>query len=687
MGRRAFARTLAALAVAVVSGGVSSGVAFASECPNEVRREEQNATYLPDCRAYEMVSPLDKNGSDVTGNGKNVQASVSGERVSFTALSGFGDTGGSGLVGYTQYLSEREEGKGWVTHGVTPTPAHESFQFIAGVTAVFLFSETMDKAAVEAYDLPGATDDISHGVNYYIENTADRSLETVTKPLAGPVGPFDFEEAIAGIAGDESVVTLEAEADLLPGLPEGKKLYEWNRGILSVAGILPDGTYPTGGSGAPLNPSPFAKFENEQTVSRDGSRILFAAPVDGSKPEQLYLRRNGTETVWVTQSEASTPDPEPQGVNFLEMSPDGTKVLFSSSDRLTDSDPGGAGAGLYLYSDSPDPEAESNLTFIGRVSELRGVAGMSEDAKRIYFYKASEASSGRGEYLWDEGALHRVYEGGQALTSNADTEDGEAVELSADGRDMAFLSREKLTEAPTNGHHVMYVYDEPTESLRCVSCPASGAQSDAEIEPHATKASVTVDLPLRPRFLSANGRYVFFSTDDALVQSDTNKLYDVYEYDTQTGAVSLISSGTGDAGSWLVASGAEGNDVFFTTRQQDLAQDTDTLVDLYDARIGGGFPQPVPVTGGCVGDECQGVPSAAPSFDTASGFTGLGNVVHPLLGKAKPKALRRGQKLKRALKACKRKKGKKSRRRCEAQARRRYGAHKASKSTSRGVRR
>jgi len=82
------------------------------------------------------------------------------------------------------------------------------------------------------------------------------------------------------------------------------------------------------------------------------------SPASGPGEPQLYIRRSGTSTVWMSQSEASTPDPEPHNVTFQAMSPDGSKVLFTTTDKLLDSDPGGANLGLYMYTDSPNPETE-----------------------------------------------------------------------------------------------------------------------------------------------------------------------------------------------------------------------------------------------------------------------------------------------------------------------------------------
>jgi hypothetical protein len=147
--------------------------------------------------------------------------------------------------------------------------------------------------------------------------------------------------------------------------------------------------------------------------------------------------------------------------------------------------------------------------------------------------------------------------------------------------------------------------------------------------------------PFFQRYMSSDGRYVFFTTSQSLLPQDTNGLPDVYEYDVDTGELKLISSGTGESGSWFEDASANGSDVFFLTAQKLTGWDTDTLTDLYDARIGGGYPEPPALPVPCDGDACQGIPSAVPSFNTASGFTGLGNARPPVASvkkaRAKPK--------------------------------------------------
>jgi hypothetical protein len=119
------------------------------------------------------------------------------------------------------------------------------------------------------------------------------------------------------------------------------------------------------------------------------------------------------------------------------------------------------------------------------------------------------------------------------------------------------------------------------------------------------------------------------------VPQDTNGTDDVYEWEaagtgscqTAGGCVYLISSGRSGSPSHFLDASASGTDLFLLTRQQLLPQDTDGNLDVYDARIGGGFPQPPPATQPCTGEDCHGQPPAAPGVPTAASVTffGAGN--------------------------------------------------------------
>jgi hypothetical protein len=77
-----------------------------------------------------------------------------------------------------------------------------------------------------------------------------------------------------------------------------------------------------------------------------------------------------------------------------------------------------------------------------------------------------------------------------------------------------------------------------------------------------------------------------------------------------------------------------GSDVFFLTSGQLVPQDTDSAGDIYDARIGGGFPETGLPPAWCVGDACQGpLSNPAPLLVPASAtFSGPGNITSSSAG-------------------------------------------------------
>jgi hypothetical protein len=165
-------------------------------------------------------------------------------------------------------------------------------------------------------------------------------------------------------------------------------------------------------------------------------------------------------------------------------------------------------------------------------------------------------------------------------------------------------------------------------------------------------------------------------------------------YVWHNGEVHLISEGTNPQGvenkeegkvtnsfsssSAPAAMSASGSDIFFSTGSPLVGQDTDVLRDIYDARVGGGFPAPA-AEPSCSRGACQ-KESSLPSFGsaTSSSFAAEGNLTAPAISVApsmesKHAPLTEAQQLAKALKACKGK-PKNKRAACESQARRKYKA-------------
>jgi hypothetical protein len=142
--------------------------------------------------------------------------------------------------------------------------------------------------------------------------------------------------------------------------------------------------------------------------------------------------------------------------------------------------------------------------------------------------------------------------------------------------------------------------------------------------------------------LSDDGRYVFFSTAEPLLPEDANGKSDAYMFDAESGLARLLSSGHSTSDSYFMDASRDGRDAFFLTRERLVGWDVDTAYDLYDARVGGGFPEPLRPPPPCSGDACQGPPGLSPAAGSAGTalFRGNGNVQQR--ARKRTRACRRG---------------------------------------------
>ena len=145
------------------------------------------------------------------------------------------------------------------------------------------------------------------------------------------------------------------------------------------------------------------------------------------------------------------------------------------------------------------------------------------------------------------------------------------------------------------------------------------------------------------RVLSHDGNRLFFESLDSLSLADTNGVVDVYQWEAlgtggcdessaafsaqNDGCISLVSSGKSPKPSTFVDASPSGDDVFFSTAESLVGQDTDNLVDIYDARVQGGLPGPTVPRAQCEGEACQPALEAPNDPTPASeSFQGAGNV-------------------------------------------------------------
>jgi hypothetical protein len=219
------------------------------------------------------------------------------------------------------------------------------------------------------------------------------------------------------------------------------------------------------------------------------------------------------------------------------------------------------------------------------------------------------------------------------------------MQVSPSGSFMSFVTSNHVAQSQYEnaGHMEMYTYEADTGRVICVSCVPSGA------------APVSNAVASQDGLFMTNAGHAYFSTEDALVPTDTNHSEDVYEY--VEGRPQLITPGTGDtvhaAGSGipgldttaetagLIGVSADGRDVYFGTFQTLVPSDHNgNFYKIYDARTAGGFTSPPPPQPCNAADECHGAgssPDATPTNGTSAGLGSSGNVAQPQKESKKPK--------------------------------------------------
>jgi hypothetical protein len=635
---------------------------------------------LADGRVYEQATPIAKNGANASGWAGLLKAAPDGSAVSYFITGGGSGEGGGGQE-FPTYAADRI-GEEWQSKAFLPSSSFGERAKVSG------WSEDLKRDYVLVWNS-------GTPATFYVQNLADGSLEEIAsglKPSAGANSPSVF---YAGASTDGQKVLFESKSALTPEAMEGvSNLYVWDREshVLSLISVLPDESSPPSGAFAgpynwpsiePKEGGAAASFftQDMHVLSEDGETAFFTT----SNVNQLYARTGiggespSTVQVSATQkTNGSGPngrDPKgPKKAAFMEATPDGRYVFFTSQEELTnDATTGTAdqGSDLYRY----DTESGELIDLAPDSSDANGaeveaLIGASADGSYAYFVAngvldegASKgincASPGWGGgqcniYLWHEGTVSFVSRvgGGEAngglnwLTTplvGGNNRGMKTARVSRNGKALSFVTSLSPTSYDSEGKPELYRYD-TEEGLECVSCnptgaPAVGGATLQDIEPGFLK-------PTRPnsfliRNLSADGNRLFFETTDKLVASDTNgelgcakgKCQDVYEWEADgsgscegkaqdSGCLYLISTGESNEPSYFADASASGDDVFFFTRQSLVRQDTDQLYDVYDAKVGGGIASQnaAPPTS-CEGEACRPSTSTAPAASTAASAT------------------------------------------------------------------
>jgi hypothetical protein len=633
---------------------------------------------LPDDRKPELVSPADKRPQGavrtILSIGLKYQAAEDGSALFYPILNGLLDSSAGGEV---QYLARRG-GAEWTSAQVTapalvPSPVAQNVQ----TSLIHYLSPDLSCGLIESFepltgDTPAA--DVELGVTnlYRINPDGSHTLVSNTVPSNPTLEPRETSYEAAGMSADCSRAYFWSEYKLLPG---ASGLYEWDEGTLRDAGLLPDGTVaakPTSFGGKP-RPAWAGGERLVNAVSRDGRRLSFSATSDEGKDEgetAVFMREDGAGTVDASQTTTAT---APLGARYEMASKDGSHLFFSANYGLTPDPSAGPSNGKCapaahvgdavpcdLYSYDAESEALTDLSVDTNPADIQGavvegVLDASEDGSDVYFAALGQLIPGQGNtykqnlkgegfanvYLSREGQLSFVgilvkadLKG--ALARSVGNPSEWVAQATSDGKHLLFVSRANVTGYDSSGAPEAYLYSAESGKAVCVSCRPDGkpSLSDPSDRPIAIVTGAQPEQTIFPRSLSDDGSRVFFTMRDVLAPGAIAGNLNIYEW--ERGQVYLLNNGEGDAS--FIGSSASGDDVFIATPKQLDPHDTDFVRDVYDLRVGGGFPAPAepPVPCDPAQDQCQGAPGTPPpaSPSPSVSFTGPGNP--PLAAPEKP---------------------------------------------------
>ncbi len=628
----------------------------AETCPNTEYRTGLSAN-LPDCRAYELVTPAETNGvtPDALGNGGTAgsgfnnwltppRGSAAGERVSYFTIGTLPGFEGNGLL--DGYRAQRAPGEhpetGWSNESFGPTfreagpdlllqPSQQSVasdqlysfwrirpaESFPGTLAEGVYMRTpsgfeplgkgtlaSDLNAESRYLSPGGAHAIFNSSAHLEEEAAPAGTGTVYERAAG-----SDTARVVSIKPDGSSFGAGEAAGYVAATEDGTAI------AFKVGGAL---YLHRGGQTTQVasGPNTFAG------LSEDGRRVFYTATTAGEPTPATLFACDLQEGPCAGPGAHAPVQIGPSSI-FVHVSAGGTRAFFTSETSLTGGEENEAGekaeaAKRNLYAWDVESEATHFIAQLdpSDFDSFDGNVSIALDA-------------------W----IHAINPGSTSGRNRSPTAS------SPDGGAFVFQSHAQLTTYDNEGHGEIYRYapsSEAGERLTCVSCDPSGGPASGD-------ALLTNSRGVHDTTVIANvtddGEEVFFQSPDRLLPEDANDVQDVYEWRAKGadacerggGCLALISSGQGEEDSYLYAMSADGDDVFFRTRERLVGQDVPGSPSIYDARVDGGIPD-LPAAAPCQGDACQGngaPPPALPAPTTRAGNNG--NAEEPVSRCAKGK--------------------------------------------------
>jgi hypothetical protein len=605
------------------------------------------AAGLPDNRAYELVTPVDKGAAEDLFAGASLNGEFTNPNVGYASESG------------DEFVLETYSRFG-------PFPAAERGAYLFSRSLVGWTNTSLASPTLGVQDLESMVFDTSDpsqvAINEFVgsrSSVAGAAMTTLLGPAGGPYvtvhadspvhteAEYTEETEFEGASRDLSTVVLESKNHALApgasGQDDGSDaLYEYSGGELQLVNVNNEGSL-LNRCGAVLGLSHNAGARYG-AVSADGSRILFTSPDpyasgtecwDGANTNspQLYLR-SGASTIEVSAAEKGFVDPSCSPhrtpcypAYYVGASEDDSRIFFVTRGWLTASHPAVHDLELYEY----DTES-GRLTRISAGeegspgatagAEVFAVPAVSGNGSAVYFLARGRLTGNAPAtsaplldlYRYDTATASTTYvatvedndypvtaisgwagSAGLALSPTLSwytTPDGRYLLFATDTEPTGYSNDEakpgecpRLGGAAAKGHcREIYRYDADTGGLACISCDPSG-QAPRSNAGFAELAGSETDPSAGPvRAISDDGAYAFFSSADPLVPQAENDTLNVYEW--HEGRISLISGGESPYPSFFVGMSADASNVFFGSHANLIPWlDTESQGNLYDARI------------------------------------------------------------------------------------------------------
>ena len=616
---------------------------FPPHCPNETLRQETNSSFLPDCRAYELVSPSNA-GSTVLEPGQAPSASFAENPARFAFFGIFGELPGSGYApnstGNT-YVSTRTP-TGWVTRyvGVRGYEHYGARRFggeyepspstLLGSSSLERFVDLLEPGEGESpLDLPFAWDAEGNPLGQWPQDAgAFPGAESTNGmfQLSPDFSHLAFSSSNVPFPTQEAVVKLKGQT-VGPGSAYD---YDTKTGTTELISVLPDGNpLPQAPGYSPKEPSGFIGFtgdpyntiylpgqpeptaqdkpsENYPGISTDGSHILMGLPgrqvflrglpyeascgedigacPSGPGLMQLYMRVNDAVTYDVSENQVTH---EPAEVEYVGMTSTGSEVYFISEEHLTAEDPDHGGTSLYMWSAEKAEHEEPALTLVSQGNANSGL-GNSANCEASWVAKCGVQAVQLGS-IFDK--------------ADPSEDTGTDNTIAPENGDIYFYSPEQL-DGSKGITGQMNLYDYRDEKLQYVTTVEPELQCYGEVRVQCRNAPIT-------RFqVSPDDTHAAFVTNDQVTSYDTtdpngpcsfmgslnqketpisDRCQEMYSYDPITEKIVCVSCNpTGTPPTHDVSASTQGlfmsNDgrTFFSTEEALVPKDTNEVEDVYE---------------------------------------------------------------------------------------------------------